>query len=245
MAAIKFPNENKMEELAALVEGREPQVTNVIGFVDGVSFPTQCSSDVTCQYEYYNGYTHETQINNVFAFSSEGKIIYACLNYPGSWHDAQVAQHLMDEVCRSIGRYALCVDQGFPRSKDMRNKFVGPLSAKARTRIDNSPLPLDPAEREEALLRRARLVAVHELYVSLRQAAEWGMRALQGTFSRLKTKLTSDKRTRRDILLAIVLLHNFRTECVGLNQIATVFNREYEQYINIEGYDRIARYFHF
>ena len=30
---------------------------------------------------------------------------------------------------------------------------------------------------------------------------------------------------------------------MGINQIATVFNPEYEQYINLEGYDRIARYF--
>lgn len=31
---------------------------------------------------------------------------------------------------------------------------------------------------------------------------------------------------------------------MGLNQIATVFNPEYEQYINLDGYDRIARYFY-
>ena len=40
------------------------------------------------------------------------------------------------------------------------------------------------------------------------------------------------------------LLHNFRTEYVGINQIATVFNEHYEQSINLEGYDRIARYYH-
>jgi hypothetical protein len=41
----------------------------------------------------------------------------------------------------------------------------------------------------------------------------------------------------------VVLLHNFRTHYVGLNQIATVFNPLYEQYVNIENYDRIARYY--
>ena len=29
----------------------------------------------------------------------------------------------------------------------------------------------------------------------------------------------------------------------GLNQIATVFNPHYDQYVNVDGYDRIARYF--
>ena len=41
----------------------------------------------------------------------------------------------------------------------------------------------------------------------------------------------------------ICLLHNFRTELVGLNQIAAVFNPEYDQYINLDGYDRIAKFF--
>ena len=32
---------------------------------------------------------------------------------------------------------------------------------------------------------------------------------------------------------------------MGLNQITAVFAVEYEQYINLENYDRIARYFNF
>jgi len=60
----------------------------------------------------------------------------------------------------------------------------------------------------------------------------------------LKSRLTSDKFKRQEINECICLLHNFRTEEMGINQIATVLNPEYEQYINVEGYDRIARYFH-
>ena len=30
---------------------------------------------------------------------------------------------------------------------------------------------------------------------------------------------------------------------MGLNQIKTVFDPEYEQYINLEGYDRISQYY--
>jgi hypothetical protein len=79
--------------------------------------------------------------------------------------------------------------------------------------------------------------------VSLRQSSEWGMRALQGTFVRMKSRLTSNKRKRRQILTVIILLHNFRTDVVGLNQIATLFNVEYESYLNIRNYDRIAQYY--
>jgi hypothetical protein len=45
------------------------------------------------------------------------------------------------------------------------------------------------------------------------------------------------------LLTSIFLLHNFRTDVVGLNQITAVFSEDYEQYINLEGYDRIGRYF--
>ena len=90
---------------------------------------------------------------------------------------------------------------------------------------------------------RDLIIARHAIYVSLRQASEWGMRALQGTFARLKSRLTSNKEKRAAIILGIVLLYNFRTKFIALNQIATVFNPLYEQYRNLEGYDRIARYF--
>ena len=65
----------------------------------------------------YNGYYHDTTCNNVFAFSSEGKIMYAAINYPVAWHDAQVSQGLINTVIKYIGIYALCVNQAFPRSE--------------------------------------------------------------------------------------------------------------------------------
>lgn len=116
----------------------------------------------------------------------------------------------------------------------MEGKFVGPLSRRARTKLQQQP----PA------IRRPQ-EQLHAVYTSLRQAAEWGMKALQGTFGRLKTRLTSNKKLRKLILACIVFLHNFRTHYVGLNQIAEVFNLEYEQYISLETYDRIRAYFNF
>ena len=109
------------------------------------------------------------------------------------------------------------------------DKLVGPLSRRAKA-------AQDPLVRDYFLKK-------HEIYVSLRQASELGMRALQGSFCRLKSRLTSNKKKRHLIILCIVLLHHYRTEHVGLNQIATVFNAEYEQCLNLEGYDRIAKFF--
>ena len=69
------------------------------------------------------------------------------------------------------------------------------------------------------------------------------MRAIQGTFPRLKDRLTSDKKKRGQIIMSCVLLHNLRTEVVGVNQIGTVFDGNYGEYFNLEGYDHIGRYF--
>ena len=48
---------------------------------------------------------------------------------------------------------------------------------------------------------------------------------------------------RKLILTIIILLHNFRTELIGLNQIATIFNEEYYAYVNVINYDRITKYY--
>jgi hypothetical protein len=228
-AKISWPSDAEMEKWARLINNREPLVNDVIGFVDGVAIHVQCADDENQQSIFYSGHVKDTMVNNVFAFSPEGKIFHAAVNFPGSWHDSQVAMDLIATVLEKIGIYKLCVDQGFPRKGEMFDKFVGPLSRRRKSALADN--------LRDALIKR------HEVYVSLRQASEWGMRALQGTFSRLKSRLTSNKENRRKLILAIIFLHNFRTHEVGLNQIATVFNPEFESAVNIHGYDRIARYF--
>ena len=59
----------------------------------------------------------------------------------------------------------------------------------------------------------------------------------------MKSKLPANKRKRKLILTIIILLHNFITHVVGLNHIATIFNVEYDAYVNIRNYDRIAQYY--
>ena len=227
---IQFPDLPELARLAALVQLREPSVRNISGFVDGCSIKIACTSDPIIQNAYYDGFTCDTCVNNVFLFSPEGKIIHAAFNFPGSWHDSAVSYDLIDRfLALEENDFAFCVDQGFPRKGRMEDKFVGPYSKKFLKKMN--------AEIRQLLLQR-----VHR-YISLRQAAEWGMRALQGTFTRLKSRLTSNNLMRALIIETILLLSNFRTTHVGLNQIATVFNPHYDQYVNVDGYDRIARYF--
>ena len=230
LARVQFPNEEKMQQFADMIKLREPEVGNVIGFMDGLSLTTECTSERLTQNAYYSGYHCDTMVNNVLAFGADGKVFFCALNYPGSWNDGSVTAQFFPHIKNRIGGYKICVDQGFPRSGDAYGTLVGPVSRRTAQH-------LHPAVR-------AYYLRLSNVYTSLRQASEWGMRGLQGTFPRIKHRLPSDCEKRQLVLECIVYIHNFRTDLVGQNQIQTVFDPEYERVINIEGYDRIHRYYY-
>jgi hypothetical protein len=227
MARIAFPTEAEMHDYAEMVMQREPDAEDVMGFLDGCAMPIHCSWEDNPSY--HSDYHGTTCVNNVFLFSPAGTILYAAFNYPGRWHDSRVATKLVEVVKAKIGRYKVCVDQGFRRTGDLYGTFVGPISKK----------------RKRALEPHYRRILVGESnrYVRLRQASEWGMRVLQGTYTRLKSILPADHEFRRLLLHGILLMHNYRTNCLGCNQIRTVFDAEYERVIQVGNYDRIQRYF--
>lgn len=229
---IRWPTPAEQEHFSRLIQQREPLLPDqLFGFVDGCSFPCATADDADVQNAYYNGWKSGTYVNNVFVFSPTGKIIFASINAPGSWHDAALCgdlyELLLDETKTTEG-LAIVADTAFPRSGPLARKIVAP------TEFDTVSHATNVAIEE---------IKRHQLIVSLRQAAEWGMRALQGTFGRLKTQLTSHNSTRFQIILSIVLLHNFRTKYVGLNQITSVFSDDYEEALRDRNYDRIARYY--
>ena len=87
---------------------------------------------------------------------------------------------------------------------------------------------------------RDYLFWISNVHTSLRQASEWGMRGLQGTFPHCKKRLPGDSGQQRLVLEAIVLVHNFLTEYLGYSQIKSVFDPEYVRVENLHGYDRIS-----
>jgi hypothetical protein len=113
-----------------------------------------------------------------------------------------------------ISLYKICDDQRFPRSGDAYDTLVGSMSRRTAGQL----LPFV----------RPYLLQLSNCYVSLRQANEWGMRGLQGSFPRFKKQLPSNKTKRKNIIQSIVLVHNFHTEIMGCGQINAVFDTEYE-----------------
>ena len=87
-ARVKFPSEEEMQELAALVHSRELIANDVIGFMDGLSLHSECSSNTVEQNAMYSGYYSDTMVNNnVIAYGANGKVFLCAINFPGSWHD--------------------------------------------------------------------------------------------------------------------------------------------------------------
>lgn len=65
--------------------------------------------------------------------------------------------------------------------------------------------------------------------LSYRQTAEWGNRSLQGSFGRLRVPLEIKHTARRaNLLETVTRLHNLRARRVGLNQIRTVYMKEWQ-----------------
>ena len=195
LARVRFPNRDKMREYAALVQRREPLVDDIIGFMDGVSFSTECTDNAIEQNAMYCGYDCDTMVNNVFAYGPDGKVFFAAINFPGSWADGSLTARFLHQMKRKMHSYKICVDQGFPRSGDAYGTFVGPITKRAARRLHRDV--------------RDYLLLISNVHTSLRQASEWGMRGLQGTFPRCKKRLPSDPALRRLVIEAIVLVHNF------------------------------------
>jgi hypothetical protein len=165
-------------------------------------------------------------VNNVFAFGPDGKVFFAAVNFPGSWADGSLMAWFFHQIKRMIGGFKICVDQGFPRGEDASGMFVGPVSKWQARRLHHDV--------------RNYLLRISNVHTLLRQASEWGMRGMQGTFPRCKKRLPGDDEMQCLVLDAIVLVHNFRADYVGYSQIRTVFDQEYERVANLDGYDRIA-----
>jgi hypothetical protein len=78
-------------------------------------------------------------------------------------------------------------------------------------------LPADPA-------KAAALLAFNRQLLSYRQTAEWGNRALQGCFGRLRVPLEIGHQNRcGEFLENVVRQHNLHTRRIGINQICNVY----------------------
>ena len=198
---VRMPDDATIKKYQDAVRKRHVHLNRVYCFADGLKLPFEACSGLLQQGMFYNGWTHGHYITNIFVFGADGTIIDAVMNVPGSVHDSQVAiwrgtYERLKEVYRRTG--GICVvDSAF-------------ASANVPYLIRSS----DDVSRARNSLEREVMTAA----TSLRQAAEWGMRALQSAFPRLKDHIAFEQNGERAIILKLVpLLYNLRCNRVGLS----------------------------
>lgn len=207
-AAVKMPTTEQIREFQDAFRAKHPSLKDVYCVADGLKLRLEQCGDVVIQNRFYNGWTHDHYVSNVLVFAPHGRIIACALNAPGSFHDSTVASYgdiyeRLESVFNNTGGKCV-VDSAF-----------------CRTRY---PFLIKSGVQSSISTFTAEDVLIESQATSARQSAEWGMRALQSSFPRLKDRLIFEVRgERRLILVSSVLLFNFRTSVVGLNQLLHVY----------------------
>lgn len=214
-AKVYIPTIDYVNSMKALVRNKHPLLENVWCTMDGLKLFIEVSSNDDDQNNYYNGWTHDHYVNAVLCFSPDGTIRVSCYNVPGSVHDSTVA---------SIGGiyeklkvwYQRCQGQCTVDSAFARKKY--PFLIKS----GKKNLELNRNERE-----------IRKQATSMRQSAEWGMRCFQSSFPRVKDRIKWEEYGRRKSMLKMmILLYNFRTNMVGINQILNFYKDHLERDAN-------------
>lgn len=148
-------------------------------------------------------------INNLYAFSPFGLIVWHSLNNPGSYNDTELCKPLTDilhDASLTIKSFVALADVAF-------------MGAGA----DRAYLTLSSAAGHTASDAPGAVGALCLWLLSKRNAVEWCMSTLQLTFRRLTTRLASDADERAPLLETISLLHNLRVRHGARTQIGTVY----------------------
>ena len=214
-AQVKIPSDEVIEEYKRYVEERHPLLTDVWMTMDGLKLIIEESPEGHIQNRFYNGWTCNHYVSNVFGFCPAGTIVVCCINVPCCIHDSNVCEwgHIFQKLQRVYERTgARCtVDSAF-------SKTACPFFIKSSNQL--------PLNRDE--------VAIHEQAKSMRQSSEWGMRSFHASFPRVKDRFLWEETGERQIILTmLVLLFNYRANKVGISQIKNTYMGPLQQMGNI------------
>ena len=217
-AAIRIPSHEKIREYQAAIAARHPVLDKVWCTMDGLKLYLEQSGDVVIQNMFYNGWTHNHYVSAVFVFCPDGTIPIAAYNMPGCFHDSTIAEWgniyaKLGKVHEEMGGQCT-VDSAFSKK---RHDFL----IKSSQTDPDSDDPNDFVVNTEA--------------TSMRQSAEWGMRAIQSSFPRLKDRFVYEEHGERKIIFKfMLLLYNVRARRVGINQIRNTYMPHLNKDVNEE-----------
>lgn len=212
-ARIAIPSPETIERYKQLINAKYPALEHVWTAMDGLKTPIQQSGSTHTQKYYYNGWKHNHFVTSVFCFCPDGTIPIAHMNLPGATHDSTIADwgdiYIKLERVYNLTGGICAVDSAFRMRnapyimKSSQTNFVGEGATSDAQRLD--------------IMRKQQCT-------SMRQCAEWGMRAVQSSFPRLNDKFPFETRGERRIAIKMmVLIYNLRARMVGINQIKNFF----------------------
>jgi hypothetical protein len=229
-AHIEWPRGETFDHFTHHIVERHDQLLGTFSFINGLKLPVEEPSDQDMENTMYNGWLHNHYISNILVFAPDGAhfelfnhsnnvyfagTIIACrLNAPGSWHDSRVAQTIYEKLwMRTPNGFYLVADTAFPcgNAELCHGGFIcAPMKAGETLHMT-----------EEG--KRAAVQFDNQL-LSCRQAAEWGMQTIQGSFGRLRMPLpVNNVKARANLIETCVRLSNVCTCLVGISQIKNVF----------------------
>lgn len=215
LAKVCLPTDEEVAGFVAAINKKYCLITDVWAAMDGLKIKIQCPgyrNGSNVQSHYYNGWTLEHCLSNLFVFSPDGKIRQAYLNCPGTTHNSAMAS--MSGVYASL-------DDVFERTGA---KTVVDLAFTARN-LDS--LMKTTSEKFDAEGNIRRDLTKQNQAKSVCVLSEWGLNGFQSSFPCVKDQVRYKERGERKIqLICLVLLYNFRASTIGFNQIQTVFMPE-------------------
>ena len=119
-AKVSLPNDrNKLDSYVGAVGRRHRllEEERVCFACDGLKLPLEQAGDCVIQNMFYNGWTYDHYVSNVFVFAPDGTIVLMCINAPGAMHDSTIAHygHMYDELEKMYLEYGVktVVDSAF------------------------------------------------------------------------------------------------------------------------------------
>ena len=178
---------------------------NVIAMMDGDKLVSKNPDKSILQSRDCNGWTKDTNRNAVLVWDPFGKIVDAVVNAPGNYHDSRSTKwgNIYDH-CIKIPTLFKCVcDDTFYTQGELQDKLI---------------------KTKEEYTEGEKRGDYDMTLTHLRQCSEWVNQTFTGCFQRLKELLPTDNEKRALLMWACILLTNYRTETLGINQIKTYFN---------------------
>ena len=218
LAKVTMPTEDEIRQFEQAILSKYPALKRCWGAMDGLKLRLEKAGDDSTQNIFFDGWTHDHYVSNLFLFSPDGRIRACYINAPGTFHDSTMANMskiyvLIDSLYRQMGSKVV-VDSAFAADnrQSVYKSFQNNVNKKGNVRQPS---------------------AIHRQATSVRQLSEWGMRGLHGSFPRLKDRLLYEERGERRIILElIVLLYNYCASTVRINQIQSSFMPHLERSAN-------------